>query len=61
MQLKTNKHPEYWIALALFALEVVWGYAFTLVTPPFEGPDEYYHYCYIALIARNKALPKPYP
>jgi 4-amino-4-deoxy-L-arabinose transferase-like glycosyltransferase len=61
MHSKANHHPEYWISLALFALELVWGSAFALTTPPFEGPDEYYHYCYVALIARNKALPKPYP
>ena len=45
----------------MFVLESVWGYAFTVVTPPFEGPDEYSHYCYIALIIHNRALPKPYP
>ncbi len=56
-----SKRPELWICAVLFILESVWGYAFTVVTPPFEGPDEYYHYCYIALIAHNRALPKPYP
>jgi 4-amino-4-deoxy-L-arabinose transferase-like glycosyltransferase len=56
-----KKQPAFWIALVLCVLEFAWGTAFTVTTPPFEGPDEYYHYCYVALIARNRSLPKPYP
>ncbi|HOQ97756.1 MAG TPA: glycosyltransferase family 39 protein [Anaerolineae bacterium] len=61
MGLLLNHSPrvEHWIAVALFTLQLVWGYAFTSVTPPFEGPDEGLHYHHIVLIVQNKGLPSP--
>ncbi len=40
------------LALAL-AVGLVYGLLFMLITPPWQGPDEYAHYAYVALLDRH--------
>ncbi len=50
-----NRHD--WIAAAIIAIFVLVGLWFSLAVPPFETPDELYHYGYARHVARGNGLP----
>ncbi|MFN8439635.1 MAG: DUF2142 domain-containing protein [Caldilineaceae bacterium] len=46
-----------WIAGLILALFLLLGIAYSLVIPPFETPDELFHYGFVRHIAAGNALP----
>ena len=46
-----------WLAAALIGLFLVAGIAYSLVVPPFETPDEPFHYAFARNIAQGNGLP----
>jgi 4-amino-4-deoxy-L-arabinose transferase-like glycosyltransferase len=55
-QNQTVAHPQRWAALILVAF-VMLAFAYSLITPPFETPDEVYHYAFARHLSQGNWLP----
>jgi 4-amino-4-deoxy-L-arabinose transferase-like glycosyltransferase len=52
-----NRRSAYKALVALLGGYVLLALLYSLSTPPFEAPDEYYHFAFIAHVARTGTLP----
>lgn len=55
-QTRQVAHPQRWAALILVVF-VGMAFAFSLITPPFETPDEVYHYAFARHLSQGNWLP----
>ena len=56
-----KKCPSRWAIRILLVLFIWLGVIYSLITPPFESPDEAYHYPVIQYIAKHGQLPRMDP
>jgi hypothetical protein len=49
------------LALGLYVVAVLNGAAWSLITPPFQSPDEVDHFAYVQSLAERGEKPSPYP
>ncbi len=50
-------YKSHWGIVVILIIYILLAVGYSLVTPPFEAPDEIHHYAFIRDLARDRALP----